>query len=162
LFKKNFYCGVNIIDEICTRKGGWKTHRPCVEDAQVLADKAWEQWKATVGMVEQSTSEDGGIKTLQIHHAEWTDRHRFIAISTRNGHPSGKRLLIQGQPGKMSILNRDTGVQVNVTTSQLLDEISDMGNRWMWWEFVHVWEAFAQGYRKGYKRTHFETPVEPQ
>lgn len=30
---------------------GWKTHRPAVEDAKHLADKAWEEWKETIGLV---------------------------------------------------------------------------------------------------------------
>lgn len=29
---------------------GWKTHRPSVEDAAFLADKAWNEWKDTIGL----------------------------------------------------------------------------------------------------------------
>lgn len=32
----------------CSR--GWKTHRPAVEDAACLADKAWDEWKETIGV----------------------------------------------------------------------------------------------------------------
>lgn len=39
---------VNFQDN-CHR--GWKTHRPAVEDAKCLADKAWEEWKETIGLV---------------------------------------------------------------------------------------------------------------
>ena len=30
---------------------GWKTHKPAVEDAKHLADKAWDEWKETIGLV---------------------------------------------------------------------------------------------------------------
>lgn len=39
---------VNYQDN-CRR--GWKTHKPAVEDAEHLADKAWDEWKETIGLV---------------------------------------------------------------------------------------------------------------
>lgn len=30
---------------------GWKGHKPAVEDAKHLAEKAWEEWKETIGLV---------------------------------------------------------------------------------------------------------------
>jgi hypothetical protein len=32
---------------------GWKGHKPPVEDAKNLADRAWEEWKETIGVLEQ-------------------------------------------------------------------------------------------------------------
>lgn len=29
---------------------GWKGHKPPVEDAHNLADRAWEEWKETIGL----------------------------------------------------------------------------------------------------------------
>lgn len=39
---------VNYLEN-CHR--GWKGHRMAVEDAKFLADKAWDEWKETNGVV---------------------------------------------------------------------------------------------------------------
>lgn len=36
--------------ENCHR--GWKGHRPPVEDAHNMAERAWDEWKETIGLID--------------------------------------------------------------------------------------------------------------
>lgn len=53
-FKQQFaiqwLAAIEAVDYQRNCQQGWKGHRPPVEDAQYLANMAWEEWKETIGV----------------------------------------------------------------------------------------------------------------
>lgn len=49
-FAIQFLASQDAVNYLDNCHAGWSKHRPSVDDAHCLAEKAWDEWKETIGL----------------------------------------------------------------------------------------------------------------